>query len=613
MRIGLVVLVACSSGGDPHPKPTPPPEPVQAPTTGVSGAIHLLALTEDGGAAVSVDDQHGARLWPALDGTREPVVIALDQPAEVAIARDGNGFAIGELDEAGTARIIAVGADGRVRARTELAANARAIALSPRTAIVLGDDRVVELIDRDGTRHRLAPPPSTAIEEIAYRDGHALAILHGAGRSAQWIDLATARWGEVIARPLPDGNDPELSPDGARLLLHTPRASLVVELASRTKPTFIGTSCGYVDAKRMLCTDGNDAWVDGDDPNHTRVTSATAIASAGGRAVAATGGALALIGRDRTRYLGYGLSELAHFRSAPFGLIVGDPKHRAIALDAQLNIVGTTQLPADKPLHELAFIDAHHAVATTWAESIGELLSVFVDGVPGAVLANDAIGPLRFEPATNLLAYASTRGIHLAKWTGTAFTPATLVADTPRDASIALLDPQRAHGWVLATGVARDGFTQLRFYTADDLASGKPGTRWRVPGMVREIDRTGRAYIASSTNLIVAWEAGQPVATMPEGTVLPSPDGATIAVMGAHELTLVGRDGTARWAVPAIDIGEVRWMASGQLVARFPGSLAVYDLATGAIATRRCGWEFALRDERIDNMLTGPTACDAVP
>lgn len=574
--------------------------------------IHLLAATEDGTAAVSVDMEHGARLWPTLDGTREPVVIALDNPVALAIARDADGFAIAELDEAGTARLLAVGPEGRVRKTTELAANARAIALTPRAAIVLGDDRVVELIDRDGTRHRLAPPPGVAVEDIAYRSGAALAIV--SGHRAQWIDLATSRWGAPIARALPDGAEAELSADRQHLLLHRERSTWLVDLAGTAKPKEITGNCVSVDGATELCSEnGVDAWLMGPEPLGVHVNVVGAIAAGGGHGIAATGGSLAIMDREHTKYLGYGVADFAHVRSAPFGLVVGDGQHRALAMDAQLNIVGTTSFADKETVHDLAFVDPHHAVATIWGETIGEPLVVLTDGARGAQLASDAIGALHFEPATGLLAFATTHGVQLAQWTGTGFAPPRPVADAPLDSDIALLDPARAHGAVLAIGVRRDGFTQLRFYTADDLARQAPGKRWRVPGTVRGVDRTGRVYVASSTNLIVAWEDGQPAVSMPPGVVVPSPDGATIAIAGEHALSLIERGGAVRWTVAAVDLGEVRWLADGQLIARFPGSLAGYDLATGAMAHRRCGWEFGMHDARIEGAISAPTACDATP
>jgi len=47
------------------------------PTRGAHGrAIDELAVTADGAIAVSVDVVGSVRLWPSLDGAREPIALA---------------------------------------------------------------------------------------------------------------------------------------------------------------------------------------------------------------------------------------------------------------------------------------------------------------------------------------------------------------------------------------------------------------------------------------------------------------------------------------------------------------------------------------------------------
>jgi hypothetical protein len=57
------------------------------PQTAAHGAdIVALATTDDGLAGASADARDGIRLWPALDGTREPVVIRAPAPRALALA-----------------------------------------------------------------------------------------------------------------------------------------------------------------------------------------------------------------------------------------------------------------------------------------------------------------------------------------------------------------------------------------------------------------------------------------------------------------------------------------------------------------------------------------------
>src|SRR5689334_9999844 len=68
----LALLMACRAGEPATPGGAPAPRLPVAPP---SGAIVAVAITEAGDAAISFDEGGGWRLWPALDGTREPVVL----------------------------------------------------------------------------------------------------------------------------------------------------------------------------------------------------------------------------------------------------------------------------------------------------------------------------------------------------------------------------------------------------------------------------------------------------------------------------------------------------------------------------------------------------------
>src|SRR5260221_4724678 len=77
--LALVILAACSGSSPDAPKPTPKPrQPATAPTVihaGHSAMIEIVAVTDDGRVAASQDAMGGTRLWPALDGSAEPIVV----------------------------------------------------------------------------------------------------------------------------------------------------------------------------------------------------------------------------------------------------------------------------------------------------------------------------------------------------------------------------------------------------------------------------------------------------------------------------------------------------------------------------------------------------------
>src|SRR6187455_2402309 len=63
----------------------------EAPT---GGTIAALAVTPDGTAEVTADELGGVRLWPALDGSREPRVVVVPEPHALAIGTRQGGFTI---------------------------------------------------------------------------------------------------------------------------------------------------------------------------------------------------------------------------------------------------------------------------------------------------------------------------------------------------------------------------------------------------------------------------------------------------------------------------------------------------------------------------------------
>ena len=117
MRLGLAFAIACACAAPPGAPATRgaagPAESAQTPVTPAipttppmitqsasralreappAGAIDLVAVTPDGGAAITADLGGGIRLWPTLDGSREPRVVTLEPPTDLALARAGSGF-----------------------------------------------------------------------------------------------------------------------------------------------------------------------------------------------------------------------------------------------------------------------------------------------------------------------------------------------------------------------------------------------------------------------------------------------------------------------------------------------------------------------------------------
>jgi hypothetical protein len=71
-----------------------------------AGTIREVTVTDDGGAALTLDDADTVRLWPVLDCTREPIPVVAPAPAGVALLRDGDSVVAALLDDAGSAHVL---------------------------------------------------------------------------------------------------------------------------------------------------------------------------------------------------------------------------------------------------------------------------------------------------------------------------------------------------------------------------------------------------------------------------------------------------------------------------------------------------------------------------
>ena len=107
-----------------------------APATGAvvasnhGGAISMLAVSEDGNVATTSDGR-SVRLWPSLDGKREPVVVAMRSPMMLAVVRDGDAVVIAGVDAIGQLELVRTSGEGAPLARLEISS-----ARSLRTASV---------------------------------------------------------------------------------------------------------------------------------------------------------------------------------------------------------------------------------------------------------------------------------------------------------------------------------------------------------------------------------------------------------------------------------------------------------------------------------------------
>lgn len=169
--LGLLLLGGCKPSGsletpnDGASEPSeadeteaerPSGDPVVFASVGVPhvAAITLIALDPSGKAALTRDNSGSVRLWPALDGSREPLIVPIRDPRSMALGGRGEGWTLALIDAAGGARIVGVDAAGKMEPLASLPPTdpLSEIVVLPggERLVAVGSDHVIRLLDRNG-------------------------------------------------------------------------------------------------------------------------------------------------------------------------------------------------------------------------------------------------------------------------------------------------------------------------------------------------------------------------------------------------------------------------------------------------------------------------------
>lgn len=139
-------------------QPEPTGDPVVFASVGIphGAAITMIAIDPLSEAALTRDAIGGVRLWPALDGSREPLVVPIRDPRAMALASDGaGGWTLALVDAAGGARLVAVDKAGKMQPLASLPPTdpITQIVVMPggEQLVAVGSDHVLRLLDRHGT------------------------------------------------------------------------------------------------------------------------------------------------------------------------------------------------------------------------------------------------------------------------------------------------------------------------------------------------------------------------------------------------------------------------------------------------------------------------------
>ena len=676
MRRLLVFLAACGSDATPTPplpEPIVPPKPLEPIRGAHGGVINVLAVTADGRAAVSGDVTGGLRLWPTLDGTREPIVVKAPVAVSLAIAYDGSGFAIAVTDAANRVELVCIDTRGAVRSRRQLGEAVQVEAVGD-SFLVLRADQVIDHVAVDGTAiGRLPADAGTQIESLAVRDRTMLAIVStDKHRYARAISLPLA-WGKQSA-PLALADDASivLVPEGTAVIardakedrigrfelatgVHTPlcpNSTATFRLRRHRFDDFGGgisaafeEPIAVIDGRVACVVDRIFTWWDLAKSSSTTAPLGSAtgqlmFAAANDRVVIAQDHQLAIHTPERADYLGYGFRDLTHVRSVPGGLMIGKGDQQPVLLDESFRERARFALPKLRvDWTDLIPIDDRYIITSSTRPGGGDMwgnayqVAVYdsVKQVMHQVLPHRArSGDLAYEASTRMLvASDGTKSLlmQVDLEQHTIGNEVTLELENP-PRQIALVDPKLAGGLV-AIAVRDEGggaLTVFEFHGSDMPPQQEAGDKlveralrprrvYQVGGELRAIDRAGRIYVARE-DVVDVRAAGTSIATLSGvagARLRPSPDGKHVVTVENGIVTLFQATGRKIWRTAAWGSSDLDWTATGMLYARFPHALARIDVATGRLAERQCGWAFGIAQTPRETSTAAPSVCDAGP
>jgi hypothetical protein len=614
-RVVVVAAMACTRPPAEHAASVSS-QPLQP---GASAPIVRGAVTEDGTAAVTSDDFGGIRLWPRLDGTREPLVVFGPSPRALALAHDASeGFGVAIVDDAQTLTITTI--DAHNRASSRQVDTVAGVTATGAELVAWLADATIETFDLHGTRTARVVVPGHLVRVVA-RAGRVLAIVASQrGTIGYWIEHGAI--GEAThVLPL-DAESIALSPDGAHVAGIHDQAAASVELATGALQPLVHAAresvghddddddgdddaaelddddvrrcvpVGYIGRDVVACVGTRGVfWLDTHGvvgqrallhTRHRQRVFSSVIGTADAIVVAGRSNALELLVPNLPpSYLGYQIAAPHRLRPSPHGLVLGAANHGWSVLDGRLEIASRLTDESAETVIDALPLDGYVATLTLDREhGAGVQLAAGSD-----VLRTVASAAITYEASTGLAAVSL--GDDLAFVHVASRQIETLTAKFPIP-QVWLLDPNLAHGKVALIENNDDIFT-LR---ADELSSSLVK---RVPDRhladVIAADRSGRLYQRAHGKFVGLVVDGHPFADTTDFMVAsPDSTGALVAVGGTSWLALYDVHGTRRWRTVLPMPGPV-WQGD-QLYVSTRGGLVRVDVATGAIEHAHCGWVF---------------------
>jgi hypothetical protein len=638
VTIEIAALAACS-GSPTSPDATEPPPSVSATTRPIihgahGNAIDIVAASADGRAAVTQDADGNTRLWPALDGTAEPIVLHIATAAELAIVRDGDDALVGSLDPAGGLQLVRVARDGTPRVRVGLTGVGQ-LAATSHELLALRDDQTISVIAGDGaSRGVLAAVPGERVVSLVTRGDRALAVVQrGADQHARAIDLEHLTWGDALATFHAVTPRFALSPNGEMLAMAIAPGT-VAEVELTTNKQFGLCSGGrsaqlplaYIDDATIACfAFGQVNWYPVAGGTATFVHDAAQpelVAYGGDQQISGEGQALGIARRHSMQYLGYAVTDPSTLHASPAGLVFLQDDVPVLVLDHTL--AARREIALAPVFSDALPLDATHVLRSDAALGKGFTLSIVEPATKHTEkIATSTDYKIEFDPAAKLLAVPQTAQVAVLPYDPThhRFGSPTVLEGGP--GRVYLTDPDLADGIAAVVIENRGGVAdnvRVREYRARDIDRGGIATAARgydVGGDVIAVDRAARIYLATGSNvqsyiggdhhapILVAKAAfaGRPV-------IAPNLEATAVVVLGDNRMTLMDSDGHVRWSVAVTGAVDAGWV-DGQPYVRFGSGLATVDVRTGALRERRCGWQFGLVTTKLERSGNAVSVCDA--
>ncbi|MDQ3337772.1 MAG: hypothetical protein M4D80_21640 [Myxococcota bacterium] len=614
-------------------------------------AIISVAVSDDGNAALTIDAGNSVRLWPALDGTREPVAVPLVAPQEMVLARSGDEFRIAALDTAGGLSLLRVDANGQLVGKTSMPFDQpyALVVANGDGYLALRADQTIERLDAKGTQlGALSPETGQRIATIVARRGRAMAFMTSVdGVVGRWLDTTKdLAWGAATPVMAIDPVSVVLSPDHTRIaaLQKKTRRAVIAELATGTVTPLKRNRTDLVplnwiaedrvafahdefELSRVEWFDATGKLISGiGDDFELEFVSVLTMEAADNRVVSFMGHQLVLVEPRKLRYLGYQTHAASRLRATPAGMVASMGGSSEI-LDDSLQI--ERRAPA-KNARDLVPIDETFALAITGVptkpgvfddtlvspqkKSSGVEVVLFEGQTRQQVLKMKVSEMrLRYEPATRLLAMNGGSSITFARFDQTTkrFGEPIVLPVKSKIRDIFLLDPAVAGGAVALVAHGGKGDIVMRAIHEDELTGALPREAVALPGELEAVDRAGHIFIRHDADTVAIQsgmiEVGR-LTGLKDMKVRPAPDGKRVALFGRGRVIVANLDGSQRWSIGFPGIKDLQW--TGDELVALANGLAKLDADTGATVGARCGWKFGLRTTASFMDLAGSTICD---